>query len=205
MIRLYRNGYPFDLGRAAFVYDHTIGSVRGFKIDPVLVNPDDFFTCDYTPIGDPTVVSFEALGFDIPPLVFSYDETGSGERRLSTGERNTVQLDNEPYIDPYQSEQSGYHPIIVRLEDGTVPQNLTDYQTRKSVPLPSDGYYYIHSGNTLMFNRPIRMPFRVYYQYLQNNVRFRVILRCNNKDFVSPKVDYVHVKAKTRQSDARKV
>lgn len=199
---VYRNGYLMNNFQEAQGFP---GEIIGIKIDPTLFGPEDVFTCDYYPMGDQSTVSFSPYGFDELPLVSAFDSSGAGERYIATEDRNTVTLNNYPYIDPVESKSVLYTPITVVVDDGTVPINLTDYRTRKSVSLPADDYYYIHSGNTLMFNQAITQPFRVYYQYLQNNVRFRVVLRCNVRDFVSPRVDYVHVKAKTRRPDVTRL
>ena len=53
----------------------------------------------------------------------------------------------------------------------------------------------------LIFNRIIDTTLKVFYQYLKNDVRTRVVLRANNKDLVSPKADYYQIKAKTRKAD----
>lgn len=202
---IYRNGYTMSTGAGAveLIPGGQPGTLDGAKIALGSMAPEDIFTCDYYPIGDPTVLSFEDEDYRVPPLVSAFDEDGAGERFLSTSDRNLVTLASNPYIDMQQVAAGSYQPIVVQLDDGTVPQNLTDYRTRALVTLPADGYYYIHSGNTIMFNRPITTPFRVYYQYLQNNVRIRTVLRCNVQDFVSPRVDSVHLKAKTRNPDVR--
>lgn len=206
-INVYRNGYAMSVGGGAleWVAGNEPGTLAGVKIGLSVTAPEDIFTCDYVPVGDPTVVLFADEDYRLPPLVSAHDESGAGERFMSTGDRNTITLASRPYIDPLQASAGGYQPIVIQMEDGNVPENLTDYRTHRSVSLPADGYYYIHSGDTIMFNRPILTPFRVYYQYLQNNVRVRTVLRCNVKDFVSPKVDYVHLKAKTRSPDVRAI
>lgn len=201
-ILIYRNGYAMSFEEDVLqLVLGAPGSASGIKVNPTLITPEDVFTCDYAPVLDETVVSFTDDSYYDPPLVPAFDETGSGERFLSTADRNTITLASIPYIDPVLSKSSStYQPIIVQLTDGSVAQNLTDYKAGTLPSLPADGYYYIHSGNTLMFNRPLE-NFRVFYQYLENNVRFRVVLRCNSKDFVSPSVDFVHLKAKTRNPD----
>ena len=206
-INIYRNGYAMGVGAGAleWIAGSEPGTIAGVKIGLSVIAPEDIFTCDYTPVGDPTWLSFEDEDYRLPPLVAAHDESGAGERFLATADRNTITLASHPYIDPLLASAGGYQPIVIQMDDGTVPENLTDYQTRRSVSLPPDGYYYIHSGDTIMFNRPVTTPFRVYYQYLQNNVRVRTVLRCNVKDFVSPKVDYVHLKAKTRSPDVRAI
>lgn len=203
LFSLYRNGYLTSS------YDEVPGApgeVLGLKIDPDVLGPDHVFTCDYYPSRDRTTVNFEPYGFGDTPLVSAYDSTGAGERFLSTGERNTVTLTYEPYVDADRAANSStYSPLTIQLDNGAVALNMTDYRTGDVLSPPSEsGYYYHHSGNTVIFNEPINEPFRVFYDYLQNNVRFRAVLRCNVKDFVSPKVDFVHMKAKTRKSDRRR-
>lgn len=203
-LEVYRNGYAMSFVPGILdVVRGEPGTIVGLKIGPAVRAPEDIFTVDYYPVRDETVVSFESDGYEIPPLIAAHDSTGAGERFLSTRDRNVVTLNNKPYIDPNMVDQGTYQPIVVQFEDGSVAQNLTDYRNSTSVSLPAEGYYFIQSGDTIMFNQPIRTPFRVYYSYLQNNVRFRVVLRCNAPDFVSPKVDFVHLKAKSRLADVR--
>lgn len=203
---VYRNGYLMSFGSIMEVIPgDQPDSAAGISVNLSAIADEDIFTCDYYTHTDQTTVSFEGDNYELPPLVFAFDNTGSGEQFMSTTDRNIVTLSSRPYVDPNLAAEGGYQPITIQLSDGTVAQNLTDYQNHSSVAMPTDGYYYIHSGSTIMFNQPITTPFRVYYQYLQNNVRFRVVLRCNVKDYVSPKVDYVHLKAKTRHPDVRSI
>lgn len=204
LLNVYRNGYAMSLTPGVLdVVRGVPGTVIGFKISAAVRAPEDIFTIDYYPAEDQTVVSFEDDDYAVPPLVAAHDNNGAGEGFLGTKDRNTITLNHKPYIDPNMVSQDVYQPIVVQLEDGTIAENLTDYRTSRSVSLPAAGYYFIHSGDTIMFNQPIRTAFRVYYNYLQNNVRFRTVLRCNVQDFVSPKVDFVHLKAKTRIADVR--
>lgn len=203
-LAVYRNGYPIDLQLNSTVLGSP-GGIKGVRINLNSISPTDIFTVNYTPAGDPSVVSFSEFGFEDPPLVFAYDATGPGERHLSTSDSNTVTLTHEPYIDPALAAAGGYQPVVVQMDDGTVAINMTNYQTGRNTAMPDDGYYYVQSGNVLIFNKPIVTPFRVYYQYLQNNVRVRVVLRCNAHEFVSPKVDYIHLKAKTRRPDVSRL
>lgn len=118
-------------------------------------------------------------------------------------------LRHAPYIDPdevagsFYSPLGGhipYNPIVVQLSDRRIAVNLTNYGAGQqgALPLPDQGYYFVNSGKTLLFNQSVS-NFRVFYQYLQNSVRFRTVLRVNDKNFVSPSVDFVHIKAKTRR------
>lgn len=194
---VYRNGYVISQG-IEYVRS-SIGWISKLRIDRSQYNPEDILTCDYYPARDNTMVDFAQFGFSEPSLASIYDSGGAGEGFLSTGNLNQVQLQRVPFVDPL----SDVTPVVVRLNSGEVAQNLTDYTTRQAVALPNDGLYFVHEGDTLHFNRPVHEPFRVYYQYLENNVRLRAVLRCNDREFATPQVDYVHVKAKTRNSDVK--
>ena len=94
-----------------------------------------------------------------------------------------------------------YQPITVILNNGTNAINITNYSSGQQANLGSfvSGYYYIQSGNTIMFNVPITSSIKVYYQYLISNVRVRVVERVNNITFASPTVSSFNVKAKLIQ------
>lgn len=196
-IVVYRNGYAITSG--VEYLRSSLGYITKLRIDRSQYNPEDVLVCDYYPAQDSTLVDFDQLGFNTPSLAAIYDSGGAGEGFQSTGNLNQVQLRRIPFVDP----DSNVAPVVVRLDSGEVAENITDYSTRQAVPLPDEGLYFIHQGDTLHFNRPIEGPFRVYYQYLENNVRLRIVLRCNDREFATPQVDYVHVKAKTRNSDVK--
>lgn len=212
---LYKNGFQVkELDPVeTYIYGTTKQNFVGLSLPKGSFTSEDVFTVDYWPADDYTTVNFASAGFQNVPLIAMHDDTGAGEGFTDTGGRNTVDLSYFPYIDPEQVKSSTYsttygltpyQPVTVQLEDGTEPINLTNYQGGDQATLPTDGLYYIHSGTSLMFSHDIDQPFRVYYQYLENNVRVRVVLRVNDKAFVSPTVDYYHLKAKTRRPDASK-
>jgi hypothetical protein len=205
-ISIYRNGYRITQPSESYIQGDITAAYQGVLIGEGRYRADDIFTCDYIPAGNATVVNFERAGFADVPLVTAYDNTGAGEKFSSSGERNTITLSNSPYINEVKYLSPGYSPLTIQFNDGTVARNYTDYRLDVTSAMPDDdNYYYIHSGNTVRFNKPIFKSFKVYYQYLQNNVRVRVVLRCNSLDFVSPKVDFYHLKAKIRQSDMRRM
>ena len=172
------------------------GTIKGAVFEQTAnIASVDIITCDYSAFGDHTSIDFIELGANPDPvLATASSETGAGEYFLSTGNRNTVKLSHTPIIDFTITN----HPIRVELETGELAFNVTDYEQGSEPNFGTAGISFIHSGNDLIFNTPIRSPFRVYYQYVENNVRFRVVLRCNDTVFSSPKVDFVHTKAKTR-------
>lgn len=193
---IYKNGYVFN--KYTHLYDNSNNFLTAVSLDVQSYNAHDILTALYTPALNPSLVDFTNKGFANAPLISAFDATGSGEGFVGTGGRNSIQLSNAPYIDASQIANSDYQPITVVLQDGTSVINLTNYATNNQPAFPTTGYYFIQSGNMLMFNQPIDQAFRVYYQYLQNNVCFRIVLRVNSMTFVSPKVTSVQIKAQTR-------
>lgn len=207
-VRVYRNG---DLVQDFTEVRGSPGETIGISVPVTIIGPNDIFTCDYIPLGDASVVSFAPRGFLNVPLVSAFSPDGAGEAFRTTGERNTVTLSRQPYVDPLRVSSDTYSPVTVVLDSGLIAENVTDYSTPGSSPAASQilmeedqDLHYTHMGTTLQFNTSVYEPFRVFYQYLQNNVRYRVVLRCNSSDIVSPQVDDVHLKAKTRVSDPRR-
>lgn len=215
-IALYKNGFEVDDidPVESIIRSSTKQTAIGMKLPLGYATPQDIFTVDYTPASDVTVVNFEAAGYETPPLVSSFDEDGAGEGYLGTNGQLIIDLLYDPYINYSKVDAatyvpgfglSGYNPVIVALSDGTTAFNLTNYKGGDQTTLSaSSDLSFVQTGRSLMFNKAIEQPFRVYYQYLPNNLRFRVVLRSNSDSFISPKVDFVQVKAKTRKADARR-
>lgn len=208
-IRVYRNGFSIAIDPRSYLLD-LAGEVAGLTLAVGQYNLDDVFTVDYQPVGDPTTISFAKAGFNTDaPLVTNYDDQGAGESYATTLGRNEIDLLHTPYIDPVRAQGSPYvpnfghanfSPIVVSLLSGAIITNLTNYLGGEQTTLPTaaQGYYYVHAGRTLLFNQKVE-NFRVYYQYLENALRFRVALRVNDKNFASPEVDFAHLKGKTRR------
>lgn len=220
-IVLYKNGYAFEPVPQKDMQLRSMNrqSIIGMRLPTASYTQSDIFTVDYVPSYDVSVVNFEdqlGVPFSSPPLVSSYDEDGAGEGFLNTNGQLSVSLSAKPYVDYSHIAEAdyvanyglsgSYNPVVVRFDDGTVAYNLTNYQGGEQSALNADSgtVQFVHNGNELLFNKALSSAFRVYYQYLPSNVRVRVILRCNDKDFVSPKADYFQLKAKTRKSDVRK-
>ncbi|HJS83575.1 MAG TPA: hypothetical protein VJ742_12150 [Nitrososphaera sp.] len=214
-LSLYKNGYKIPLLPEAMLRSANRLTFIGAVLPLGSFTSQDIITVDYVPSELKTTVNFTAEGFTEVPLVSSFDANGAGEGFLASTGTNEIDLLHRPYIDSNQVAMSSYsvnggmspyQPVAVRFEDGSVAINLTNYGSGVQAALPvSSNYYFIHSGNIVKFNQPVLKPFRVYYQYLQSDVRVRVVLRVNSRDFVSPKVDYFHLKAKTRRADASSV
>lgn len=198
-VSVYKNGHATTSFNTNT--DSSGNNYVGVSIQPNTYTAQDILTASYTPSGTPTLIDFTSSGFSDAPLASASDSNGAGEGFPGTSGRNSIQLSQQPYINASEVAISTYAPITVILQDGTTAINMTNYKTGQQPIFPNTGYYYIQSGNVLMFNQPINEAFRVYYQYIQNNVRFRVVERVNSSNFVSPKVNSVQIKAQTRQAN----
>lgn len=220
-IQIYKNGFKLqDLLKDLKITDFLI-RVDGKRYYDSIRLPlgsfasTDIFTVDYVPAGDFSVIDFSS-SFDTKPLMASFDANGAGEGFSGTTGTLEVELDNYPYVNYDEVSTSTYsatlgltpyNPIVVKFDDGELAYNLTNYTGEEQTTLDSesDSYQYLHSGNVIRFNKAVSKPFKVYYKFLPSNIRFRAVLRCNNPVFVSPKVDYVQIKAKTRKPDLKKL
>lgn len=219
-IRIYINGYQkknYDIQDVARRKDSKNGQSYDALTIPVTdYTSSDILTVDYTPSHDFTTIDFPALDpASSPPLVSSYDADGAGEGFTSSANQLVVDLLHNPYIDYRQVATStydadhglnGYSPLTVRFADGTIAYNLTNYKggTQTVLDPSSSDVQYLQSGKTLMFNKVLTNPFRVFYQFQPSDVRVRIVLRCNYNQFVTPRVDYFQLKAKTKKSDAKR-
>lgn len=181
--------------------------ITGVVVPAQLISGTDIFTANYTPAFDATIVNFEKLGGASPSLASAYSSDGVGESITNAFGQLSVILSRVPYVntdelgtlDPVLG-LTGYQPVTIRFPDGSTARNFTDYKTNNNLPLDSDAeaYQFVQNGSAILFNKPLVQPIRAYYKYIPCNVRFRAVLRCNYPTFISPKVDYVHLKAKTR-------
>jgi len=219
-IAIYKNGVRLQFAtESAYTYSANRQSVVGLRIPADLILSSDILTCSYTPATDATVVNFEKQGFSQSILASAYDQNGAGESFIGTTQDRLVSLSYDPYVDYDQVEQYGaygpngftgtYQPIVIQMADGTIAKNQTNYkgflQNSLEDYTDSTSIHYIHSGKNIIFNKVITQRFTVYYQYLPSNLRFKIVLRVNDLAFVTPSVDSIQVKSKTRKADSRKV
>lgn len=219
-VTLYKNGYRILLDEdTAYIYSPGKRTILGLTLPIDSIGNTDIFTCDYTPSGDPTTINFENIGFGQSVLASAYDSSGAGQTFSGTTQDRAVVLIYEPYVDYDQVNAVSYYgdagfggtyqPLTVQMADGTVAVNQTNYRGFRQNSLAdyadSSTIYYIHSGKNIIFNKVITQDFTVFYQYLPSNLRFRTILRVNDLAFVTPVVDSVQVKSKTRQANRRKI
>jgi len=147
------------------------------------------------------------------------DSNGLGEKFESTDYTSKVILKNTPYIknefakdavyNPnfgtiFSEKYQGYSPVKVLMSDGSYALNITNYTNSKDMPVfsESSGYFFIQNGKELIFNQVVENPFVVYYDYTNDSLRFRVILRKNIPNIqYSGSIDSVLLKTKTKQYD----
>ena len=142
-----------------------------------------------------------------------------GEKFTSTNSTNKITLKNTPYVNSsyltnatysknvgtvFSGDNYGYSPVKIILADGTNVVNLTNYTSNNynAQFQNSTGYYFIQNGKNIVFNKTINQNFRVFYEYLPECLRFRVIIRENIPNIkYNPTVDSVYVKCKTKLYD----
>ena len=177
-----------------------------YDIDLQLYNVDyvDFFRLD---LLDETLKSSSQNGYS--------NETFNGTDAL-----NGIQLKNLPYINTnninsaiyspligtiFQGSETGYSPIKIQMPDGSIAINLTNYTGTKDFPEfknSSSLYFFVQNGKSISFNKKVTGEIVVFYDYLGDTIRFRLIMRKNisNTDYPGY-VDCVLLKAKTKNYD----
>ncbi len=150
----------------------------------------------------------------------AYSNDKNGEFFERTASNNGIKLVNQPYINydklkkaSYSQrggtintiEYTGYNPVLVKFSDGSYATNLTNYKLgsfEKGEFYDTQEVLFFHNGKNIIFNKTITQPFNVIYEYLNSQVRFRLIIRNNfNNYFSSGSVDNVILKFKTKNSD----
>jgi len=216
-LMVYKNGYQLTLDQFSLTMSVNNNSIKGVKIPLGFFTSDDIFTIDYTPYGDESLINFTDRGFGQSVLASAYDEQGAGETFNMTPADKVITLSRNPYIDYSQATQFGsysaefgfqgsYQPITIVLEDGTVALNQTNYigVNQNNLNVFNDTHTaYIHSGTNIIFNRDISQKFTVYYQYLPSNLRYRIVMRVNDTTHISPTINTVQIKSKTKKADPR--
>ncbi len=149
-----------------------------------------------------------------------YTASGTpGEKFLGTSSGNKVTLSYVPFIednfgtavynDLYgtinTTENIGYSPVVVVLDNGMTAVNLTNY-TKNSFEKGSfydtDQYLFFQNGKELIFNKPISNQLTVTYSYIPSSLRFRLIVRNNIPGIYNGiSVDNVILKCKVKNLD----
>jgi len=143
-----------------------------------------------------------------------------GEFFRRTGSENKVLLKNNPFVDKTKVKNAtysrtygtiaepayaGYNPVTVKFADGTYGINLTNYldgNFEKADFYNTSEVLFFQNGRNLIFNRAINQSFNVIYNYMNNYIRFRLIVRNNFPNyFSSGSIDNVIIKMKTKSPD----
>ena len=149
-----------------------------------------------------------------------YTASGTpGEKFLGTSSGNKVTLSYVPFIedrfatavynDLYgtinTTENVGYSPVVVVLDNGMTAVNLTNYTKNsfeKGLFYDTDQYLFFQNGKELIFNKPISNQLTVTYSYIPSSLRFRLIVRNNIPGIYNGiSVDNVILKCKVKNLD----
>jgi len=183
-------------------------NINGKNIQILNHNANKKYHVSYTPenIDNHKEISLFSKSSANPVLVNASFNGLNGERFEKTNLDKTCKLTYAPYISQeklvnavYSSingtittgkssfgnfDYSGYSPVKIIFEDGSNAINLTNYILSSSqVPnfYSYESTLFVHSEQTILFNKFIDKPFRVVYQYIPNIFRYRIILRSINK------------------------
>jgi hypothetical protein len=210
---MYENGYLVPISEYY---------IKDEKIFLTSLNPYSIYVCRYR-------INLSLYSYDNIDLIKSNlvkessspfsDSNGLGEKFSSTDYLAKVVLKNIPYIKSeftkdalynpnfgtiFSDQYQGYSPVKILMSDGTYAINLTNYTSEKymaSFP-NSSGYFFIQNGKEIVFNQIVTTPFVVYYDYTNDSLRFRIILRKNISDIqYGGSIDSLLLKVKTRQYD----
>lgn len=208
-LTVYKNGNPIEYNAAEDLIGTSSQQIYGIKLNSLIRASGDIFTCDYTTAYDNSVINFEKLGGQSPSAMSVFDADGVGEGFPRSFGQISLSIKYIPWIDYSKLNAeldetygiTGYQPIIIKLDDGTTAFNFTNYVTGENLVLNSESseYQFVNQGQSIVFNKPLDQGVRIYYQYVPCNVRFKAVLRCNDITFSSPKLDYIHLKAKTQK------
>lgn len=215
-ISLYKNGVRYTESDVASFYltRENTNTIYGLKIPFSKYTSADVLTCDYAVDGKSSIVSFDSFADGVNSYLAYSEDDIPGQSFYGTGQIE-YSLEYAPYIDYIQVASSSYvpgsgltpySPISILLEDGTYAINLTNYKDKTPVFLDknSNQYTFLQSENVIIFNKPVSLNFRVFYNFLPSIFRVRVVLRSNYLETVSPKVDFYQVKTKTRKPDSQR-
>lgn len=183
---------------------------------------DNMYVCSY----EVDNINYSQEYIDVQSIIestpiASYITDGvQGEYFASSGVGNAIQLSNYPYADPEKmtnaiySPRSGtifpdsntrYNPVEIKLFDGSYAVNLTNYVVgdfNRTDFYDTSSILFYQNGRNIIFNKQINSPFYVLYNYINNNIRFRVVIRNNYlNSFYPGSLDNIVVKMKINNMD----
>jgi len=170
----------------------------------------------YTPASPNLVKEIQLFSRSLanPVLVSASTNGFNGEIFEKSDFGNRVELRNNPHVDygkfanaSYSAingtittsnssfgnfDYSSYSPVKVILNDGTVALNITNYildSAQRESFYDTELLLFIHTGQSLLFNKPVTQPFRVLYHYAADSFRYRIVLRNLNNTKENYSVD----------------
>ena len=218
-IVLYKNGNLVERGSANYSYNEIDKTIT---LSEQTYSPNEVYVVSYKidfANYKPDEIDFIKNNIYLESIKTYTSKNGPGELFAQTDSSSYVKLSYTPYINKKAVDESvynsiggtsfignfsGYSPVKVQLSDGSYAINITNYTNNPyDVSFYStDQVLFIHVGDGLVFNRNLNSPFRVFYQYTPNDLRFRLIVRKNFSDINIPaSVDSVILKMKTLDYD----
>lgn len=206
-----------------------VTALNGKNIKINSFNPNSTYFVSYTPrnVGLYKEVELHARGVATPMLISPNYNGSNGEHFNSTSAGNRVRLSNEPYVDyskfinaTYSPilgtvttssaainnyDYSNYSPVKILMSDGNAAVNLSNYLIDNfSIEqfYASDLVLFIHSGDSIIFNKQIKTAFKVLYQYVPKSFRYRVVMRSLTSDPQNYSVDRLIFKFSSEKRDS---
>lgn len=191
--------------------------------DRSLFAPASIFCASYTldtVMYDPYEIDFIKYNL-YEDIAKNYgDNSGPGQSFARNDSNRSINLEYTPYVNKtylndatygltigtiFRGAGLGYNPVKILLSDGTYAINMTNYTNTQY----SAGFYdtnltlFIQNGKNITFNKIINSNFKVFYEYIPYNLRFRLIMRKNVPNLDIPaKADSVLLKIKTETFDS---
>ena len=204
-------------------YSFNLSSNKVTITDTSLFAPASIFCTSYTldtVMYDPYEIDFIKYNL-YEDITKNYgDNSGPGQSFTKNDSNRSISLEYTPYINEkylsdatygstigtiFRGAGTGYNPVKILLSDGTYAINMTNYtDTQYSAKFYDTNLtLFIQSGKNITFNKVINSNFKVFYEYVPYNLRFRLIMRKNIPNLDIPaKADSVLLKIKTATFDS---
>lgn len=216
-INVYRNGMLISRDSTNYVYSNNNKTIT---LSVASFNQADTYVASYSldySSSSPDEIDFIRQNIFLESVKSFGTENGPGEQFRQTDSNGYIKLSYTPHIGvttnafysrltgtSFSGNLAGYSPVKVQLSDGSYALNITNYTStsQQSSFYDTSNTIFIHSGQGIIFNKNINTPFKVMYQYIPNDLRFRVVLRKNTTESTDPiSIDSLILKMKTINYD----
>jgi hypothetical protein len=219
-INIYKNGILIPKGNANYTYS---SNNKTITLSTGTLNSADTYVASYSldySIASPDEIDFIRQNIFLESVKSFTTEDGPGEIFKQTDSNSYIRLSYTPYVNSgaatnalfsksngtsFTGNFSGYSPVRIQLSDGSYALNITNYTStsQKNDFYQTNNTIFIHNGQGIVFNKNINTPFKVIYQYVPNDLRFRLILRKNIAESTDPiSIDSLVLKMKTINYDS---